>query len=86
MKNYIAGLTEEGVAVELNGKFWGIEYEDGQCCNYGWVNADKAIITQAEFIKKPEDLTYKNSHYIKELQKGKIVKIKKVTVINTLIE
>jgi len=77
---------EEGVVVEYNGKYWGTEYEDGNSRSEGWVLIDEAKISDPRFLTKPEDLTYTGSHYISELKKGKLVKVKRITNITHLFE
>lgn len=72
---------EKGIVVEYNGKYWGTEYDDGKSHSDNWVDIDNAKITDERFISKPEDLTYKGSYQTKELQRGKLVKVVRVTTI-----
>ena len=72
-------VIEEGVVLELNGKFWGKCYEDGRSTSYGWVDIKKAEISNPEYCKKPSDKTYTGSHYIDEMNKGKLINIKRIT-------
>lgn len=78
--------TVSGVVVEYNGKYWGVNYEDGKCLSYGWVDIDLAKIVDAQFISKPEDMTFGGSSNIKELQKGKLVKVTRKIVITHQFE
>lgn len=71
---------EEYVVAEYKGKYWGIEYEDGQCTCRGFVSIENAAKANPEFCKKPEDMTYKASHEVEKLRKAKLVKVKKTTI------
>lgn len=72
---------EKGVVVEYAGKYWGLAYDDGNNKSYGWVDINNAQISDPRFLTKPEDLTYTNSPYISELQKGKLVNVTRVITI-----
>lgn len=72
-------IIESGVVAELNGKFWGIQYEDGHSTSYGFGSISKAIISNPKFCKRPEDMTWKGSHYMKELRESKLRKVAKTT-------
>jgi hypothetical protein len=78
--------VEEGVVIEYNGKYWGTVYKDGQYHEYGWVELEKAGIHDPRFLTKPEHTTYNGSHYIKELQKGRLVTIKRTIQITDELE
>lgn len=62
--------------------FWGTLYEDGRETNEGWGNIKTAEIKRpwngqtSKF--KSTDWTWRGSHYIKELEKGEVVRIRKV--------
>lgn len=75
---------EKGVMVMKDGKAWGIEYEDGQCQSYGWIDPENADIHNPEFCKNPTDVTYKGSYYIKELQTAKLVMVERITEVKFL--
>ncbi len=72
---------EDGVLIEYNGKYWGTVYKDGHSHARGWVDIDKSELHDGRFLIKPEEATYKGSHETKELQKGRIVKVRKTTTI-----
>jgi hypothetical protein len=72
---------EQGVVIEYKGKYWGTVYEDGQCHEDGWVKLEKAGIHDPRFLKKPEDTTYNGSPDIRELQKGRLIPIKRTIQI-----
>jgi hypothetical protein len=72
---------EKGVVVEYAGKYWGLAYDDGNNKSYGWVDIDEAIISDSRFLTKPEELTYINSPFISELQKGKLINVIRVTTV-----
>ena len=73
--------AKEGVVIEYNGKYWGVVYDDGQCHAVGWVKLEKAGIHDPRFLTKPEDATYNGSPDIKELQKGRLIPIKRTIQI-----
>lgn len=75
----IDSITKTYKVVTFNGMFWGIEYKDAQCEACGWVSIENAKKSTYEGFIKPEDLTYKNSPYIEELKKGKIITIEQTT-------
>ena len=68
-----------GVVVMFGDKFWGVQYEDGQSTCYGWGSIQAATISESGCLTKPEDMTYKGSHYVNELKKGKIVEVERST-------
>jgi hypothetical protein len=70
---------EIGVVAELDRKFWGIQYEDGQCRSEGYGDIKHAMIADPKYCKKPTDMTYKGSPYERELIKAKLR-----TVIKTI--
>lgn len=72
---------ERGVMIMKDGKAWGILYADGRSTCYGWVSPEYATIHDPEFCRSPEDVTYKNSPYIKELRSGSLVMVKRTTTI-----
>lgn len=75
---------ETGVMVMKNGKAWGIIYEDGRSTEYGWMEPESAPIYDPKWMKKPTDVTYRESHYIKELSTAKLVYVERRTEV-TLI-
>jgi hypothetical protein len=72
---------ETGVMVMKNGKAWGIEYEDGQCTAYGWIDPCEAPIHDPRFCETPADVTYQNSPYLKELSMAKLVMVERKTTV-----
>lgn len=74
--------VERGVMIVKDGKGWGKVYDDGQVTHYGWMELEKAPIHNSRYLRKPEDATYKNSPYIEELQKGKIVHVERTTTVS----
>lgn len=74
----------EGVMVMKDGKGWGIEYQDGQVTAYGWIDPVDAEISDPRYCKRPESLTYKGSPHRRELAKGKLVRVRRVTRIEII--
>lgn len=68
--------------VEKDGEYWGVQYEDGYCTEYGWGPFENASFHDRRYCKKPEDATYKGSHYVNELRKGRLLDV----VIKTTVE
>jgi len=71
--------TQTGVVAEFEGKYWGIQYEDGRFTEYGFGDIKKAIVSDPEFCKVPTDKTWKASHYFQQLEKAKLVAIEITT-------
>lgn len=75
---------EEGVMIMLDGKAWGVTYEDGHSTSYGWIAPEGAKIRDPKYCRCPADATYRGSYLMKELRKGKIVPVKRTTTVTTL--
>ena len=75
----IQGETITGVVAELDGKYFGLEYADGHCTCYGFVDIDMAEIGDPEFCKVPTDMTYKDSLYYDQLCTATLRKVTKLT-------
>jgi hypothetical protein len=78
-------IIKEGVVSELNGKYWGVEYQDGQSTSYSFGPIERAEISESEFCKKPTDITWtpENGRFnpdYDQLLKSKLVKVK-ITII-----
>lgn len=69
-----------GVVVEKNGKFWGVQYEDGHSTSYGFGPIENAGIHNPEFCKKPTDVTYRGSHYVEELSTATLRPVVKTVI------
>lgn len=78
--------TEKGVMLMLDGKAWGITYEDGHSTSYGWIDPSKAEVSDPELCKKPSDLTYPGSYLIPEMSRGRLVQVVRHTRITVLME
>lgn len=70
-------VIEEGVVCELDGKYWGKQYQDGYSTAYGWGNIENARISDPKFCKIPEDMTYKGSPDAEILARGRLIAIRK---------
>lgn len=73
--------VETGVMVMKNGKAWGTVYDDGRSTAYGWIDPEDAPIHDPKFCKKPTDVTYDGSHYIRELQDAELVMVERRTEV-----
>lgn len=60
-----------------DGLAWGVVYADGKSTAYGWIPPEIAPIHDPQFCKRPEDLTYEGSYYVKELSTGKLVHVER---------
>lgn len=76
-------LTRTGVVAELNGKYWGIQYQDSHATSYGWGEIEKATVSNSAFCNNPTDMTYKNSPHFTELSKARLVEIEIETIYKT---
>lgn len=74
--------TETGVVIQLGDKFWGVEYDDGNSHNEGWVELKKANIYNPSYLKKPEEATHDRSPNYEPLKKATLVKVTKTTTID----
>jgi hypothetical protein len=83
MKTQISETTmvETGVMVMKNGYGWGVVYADGYSTSEWWMPATEAPIHNPEYCKKPTDVTYKGSHYTKELETATLVQVTRKTQI-----
>ena len=75
---------EEGVMVMKDGKAWGTTYSDGHSTSYGWMSPCSAPIHNPKSCKKVTDVTYTDSPYADELLKGKLVNVKRKTIVEII--
>lgn len=73
--------VEYGVMVMKDGKAWGIERDEGYATIYGWIDPDDAPIHDPKYCKKVTDITHEGSYLISELKTGKLVNVKRTTVV-----
>ena len=64
-----------------DGKAWGETHSDGHSTCYGWMEPESAPIHNPKFCTKPTDVTYKGSHYTRELETAEIVHVKRKTTV-----
>ncbi len=74
---------ERGTMVMKDGKAWGVEYSDGYCTQYGWIDPATAPI-HSMGVKKPSDIAYKGAHWLRELETGTVVVVERVTTVKVL--
>lgn len=77
-------VVEEGLVVEFQGKFWGTLYADGQSTSLGWGDIKQAKLCNPEFCFSPTDLTYQDSPHRKELAKGHLIKVRRITSVEVI--
>lgn len=75
----------EGVVAVIDGKGWGVEFNDGHTSSYNFVNLNNAEISNPKYCKKPEDKVHKGHHYERILMNSKLVKVRR-TIITEIIE
>lgn len=75
---------EEGVMVVKGGMGWGVVYDDGRSTSYGWIDIEEAPIHNPTYCKSVTDVTYPNSPLIPKLLEGKLVKVKRTTVVEII--
>lgn len=72
----------EGVVIELNGKYWGIVYQDAHDGTaYDWGELAKATLQDPKWCKKPTDITYGSSPDVKKLALARLVPATKTVII-----
>lgn len=76
--------VERGVMIMKNGKGWGETYADGHSTSYGWMDVESAPIHDPKFCKKPTDVTWKESPYVKELVTAKLVAVERTTTVHLI--
>lgn len=74
---HIDKVVKEGFVAELDGKFFGKLYADGQSEQYGFAGIETATITEDKFGLGPAGMTYKGSPYYDDLVRSRFVKIRK---------
>ena len=73
-------IIKTGVVAEFNGRFWGVQYEDGHCTEHAFGPIEKAKISDPAYCHSPTDLTWipidmrSNPDY-EQLKKARLVKI-----------
>lgn len=76
--------VEDGVMVMRDSKSWGLVHEDGHSTTMGWVDAVQGRIRDPEFCKSPTGLTYAGSPDSRELATGRLVKVRRVKILEVL--
>jgi hypothetical protein len=76
-------LIRTGVVAEFEGRYWGIQYEDGHSTEYDFGPIQNARISDPQYCKKPEDMTYAGDYNRPRLQKAKLVAITVTTIYET---
>jgi len=72
--------TKSGVVAELNGKYWGRQYEDGHSCVEDFGPITKAELTDPKYCLSPTDFTYRGSPYIRKLNQATLKKVTVTTI------
>ena len=67
--------VQEFVVAELNGKFYGTQYEDGYSCDNRFGEIENASISDPRYCTKPEDKTHQGDPDRHMLRKSKLVKV-----------
>lgn len=73
----------EGVVAEYNGKFWGIQYDDGCSKVKDFGDLDNAQICNPEYCVKPTDMTWNSDNMYNpeyELLKKATLKLVRKTI------
>ena len=73
-------ITKTGVVADLNGKYFGVQHEDGRFTECGFGEIENAKVSDPAFCKKPENKSYIGSQHIEQLRKSKLVKVKITTI------
>jgi len=72
-------IVLNGVVAECDGKFYGIQYEDGKCREDDFGNIENAKICDPQFCRRPKDMMTPGSGIL-EFNRAKLRKIKKTTI------
>lgn len=73
-------LVHKGVVAEFEGKYWGVQYEDGRSTAFGYGPIQNAVMGDPLYLHRPTDMTYEGSHYTAELSKARLLLLTKTTV------
>lgn len=76
--------TETGVMVMKDGRAWGVTYKDGHSTQYGWMDPESAPIRNPKYCTEPTSATWDGSPYVEELKTGKVVHVRRTTVVEIL--
>lgn len=63
MSDFYGEDLRRGVVVVKDGKFWGVQYEDGHSTSYDYGPFKNAKIGDARYAYKPTDFTYQGDTY-----------------------
>lgn len=72
---------EKGVMVMKNGRAWGVEYDDGHCKVYGWLEPETATIYNPVYCKDPIDVLSQDSAYAREMVGAVLVPVVRTTML-----
>lgn len=72
-------IVSTGVVAELNGTYWGVQYEDGHSRAYDFGPIENAEISDPQYCKRPRDKTYAGSPYIEKLDRATLVPVRITT-------
>lgn len=74
-------IVKTGVVAEFEGKYWGVQYEDGHSTSYDFGPIENARVSDPQYCKRPDDMTYSSDSYNRpRLQKAKLVPVTITTV------
>jgi len=68
-------ITRTEQVSELNGEYWGVQYEDGHSISYDFGPIENAKFSSSGKLTKPEYLTYSGSGDVEKLKKAKVVNL-----------
>jgi len=75
---------ETGVMLVKDGKAWQETYDDGRSKEFGFGDIHNAELRDQRYVMLPLDFTWPGSHYVKEVCKGDVVKVKRTVIIEVL--
>jgi hypothetical protein len=73
-------LTNTGVVAELNGKYWGVQYEDGHCTAYDFGPIENAKVSDPKYCKLARDMTYRGSLDVRKLDQAQLLPVTITTI------
>ena len=82
-------IERVGVVAELDGKYWGVAYADGQSTSHGFGPIEGAEVSDPKYCTKPTDKTWDphwpkpNSRYNGDYELLKNATLRKVKITTT---
>jgi hypothetical protein len=73
------GVTT-GVVAERDGKYWGVQWADGQCTCYDFGPIDNATVVNADYCHHPTTMVHTGSRDTERLRTATLRRVKVTTI------